>query len=36
LLQRTIQETPGEGWKQIHILHNENFPIEIAIMPDSC
>jgi len=36
LLQRTIQETPGEGWKQIHILHNEDLPIEIAIMPDSC
>lgn len=36
LLQRTIQEAPAEGWKQIHVLRHEDLPIEIAIMPDSC
>ena len=26
LLQRTIQEAPGEGWQQIHVLRNEDLP----------
>ena len=36
LLQSTINEAPGEGWNQIHILRDENLPIEIEIMPDPC
>jgi predicted kinase len=35
LLQRVIQEAPGEGWDQVHILRDEDLSAQIEIIRNS-